>query len=70
MTELIANAPWREAVTYRDTWPHEYVLLHGDHVTPGPTTEDDLTYSPVTSNRGHALHRSEGRSLSSLGVVL
>ncbi|WP_419950139.1 hypothetical protein [Candidatus Palauibacter sp.] len=24
--ELIARAPWREAVTYRDTWPHEYVV--------------------------------------------
>ena len=24
--ELIARAPWREAVTYRETWPHEYVL--------------------------------------------
>ena len=23
--ELIDNAPWREAVTYRKTWPHEYV---------------------------------------------
>ena len=22
LTELIARAPWREAVTYRDTWPH------------------------------------------------
>lgn len=30
LTELIANAPWREAVTYRDTWPHEYVLLQKD----------------------------------------
>lgn len=28
--ELIALAPWREAVTYRDTWPHEYVLSHAD----------------------------------------
>ena len=26
--ELIANAPWREAVTYRDTWPHEYVVVN------------------------------------------
>ncbi|MCY3694044.1 MAG: hypothetical protein OXG77_02390 [Chloroflexi bacterium] len=26
LMELIRNAPWREAVTYRDTWPHEYVL--------------------------------------------
>ena len=30
LTELIAHAPWREAVTYRDTWPHEYVLLQQD----------------------------------------
>ena len=30
ITELIANAPWREAVTYRDTWPHEYVVVNRD----------------------------------------
>lgn len=30
LTELIARAPWREAVTYRDTWPHEYVLTQTD----------------------------------------
>jgi hypothetical protein len=30
LTDLIAAAPWREAVTYRDTWPHEYVLLQRD----------------------------------------
>ena len=24
--ELIDGAPWREAVTYRETWPHEYVV--------------------------------------------
>jgi len=30
LTELIDAAPWREAVTYRDTWPHEYVLLQED----------------------------------------
>ena len=30
LTELIARAPWREAVTYRDTWPHEYVLTEKD----------------------------------------
>ena len=28
--ELIARAPWREAVTYRDTWPHEYVVIQKD----------------------------------------
>ena len=27
---LIARAPWREAVTYRDTWPHEYVVIRKD----------------------------------------
>ena len=28
--ELINHAPWREAVTYRNTWPHEYVLSRKD----------------------------------------
>ncbi len=27
---LIARAPWREAVTYRDSWPHEYVVVNKD----------------------------------------
>ena len=31
LTDLIANAPWREAVTYRDTWPHEYVMSTTNH---------------------------------------
>ena len=31
LTELIARAPWREAVTYRETWPHEYVLTEKDN---------------------------------------
>ena len=30
ISELIPRAPWREAVTYRDTWPHEYVLTERD----------------------------------------
>ena len=30
LTRLIAAAPWREAVTYRETWPHEYVLTEKD----------------------------------------
>ena len=30
LMELIEKAPWREAVTYRDTWPHEYVLSDKD----------------------------------------
>ena len=28
--ELIARAPWREAVTYRNSWPHEYVVIKKD----------------------------------------
>ena len=31
LTQLIEQAPWREAVTYRDTWPHEYVLTCKDN---------------------------------------
>ena len=27
---LIAQTPWREAVTYRYTWPHEYVMVNRD----------------------------------------
>ena len=30
LMELILLAPWREAVTYRETWPHEYVLSEKD----------------------------------------
>lgn len=30
--ELIARAPWHEAVTWRDSWPHEYVMVRrGEH---------------------------------------
>ncbi len=31
LTELIAGAPWREAATYRETWPHDYVLTDRDN---------------------------------------
>ena len=31
LTDLIIAAPWREAKTYRQTWPHEYVLLQKDN---------------------------------------
>ncbi|MXZ81487.1 MAG: hypothetical protein F4Z15_09060 [Gammaproteobacteria bacterium] len=31
ITELIGRAPWREAVNYKDTWPHEYVLSGKDN---------------------------------------
>ena len=27
---LISSAPWREAVTYRNSWPHEYVVIKKD----------------------------------------
>ena len=30
LIELIDRAPWREAITFRCTWPHEYVLLQKD----------------------------------------
>ncbi len=30
IADLIGRAPWREAVTYRNTWPHEYVLSRKD----------------------------------------
>ena len=28
--ELIDSAPWREAVTYRETWHREYVMSGKD----------------------------------------
>ncbi len=28
--DLIVRAHWREAVNYRDTWPHEYVVIEKD----------------------------------------
>lgn len=31
LAEFIDRAPWREAVTYRDTWTHEYVLTYKDN---------------------------------------
>lgn len=31
LVELIELAPWREAVTYRETWPHEYILTEKDN---------------------------------------
>ena len=30
LNELIDSAPWREAVTYREKWPHEYVMSESD----------------------------------------
>ncbi len=31
LLELVERAPWREAITYRHTWPHEYVLAETDN---------------------------------------
>ena len=28
--DLINRAPWREAVMYRNSWPHEYVVIKKD----------------------------------------
>jgi len=30
LVELIDRAPWRKAVTFRETWPHEYVVIKKD----------------------------------------
>ena len=30
LVELIKLDPWREAITYRETWSHEYVLTEKD----------------------------------------
>lgn len=30
IVELVERAPWREAITYRETWPHEYVVIKKD----------------------------------------
>lgn len=30
LTEPVAKAPWRKAVTCRDAWPHEHVLSEQD----------------------------------------
>ncbi|MYE55310.1 MAG: hypothetical protein F4X34_08985, partial [Chloroflexi bacterium] len=30
LLELIGRAPWREAVTFRESWPHEYVVIKRD----------------------------------------
>ena len=44
---FIDNAPWREAVTYRDTWPHEYVVR--DQV------DDDMFEAVVKYVREHGV---------------
>ena len=34
LPELIERAPWHEAVTWRETWPHEYVFVSRDNQRP------------------------------------
>ena len=48
LTDLIAHAPWREAVTYRDTWPHEYVLSIKD----GQRELQDAIYARFLDGEG------------------
>ena len=31
LTKLIAAAPWRKAVKWHETWPHEYVVIKKDN---------------------------------------
>ena len=30
ITDLLARTPWREAATYRETWPHGCVVIQKD----------------------------------------
>ncbi len=48
LTDLISRAPWREAVTYRDTWPHEYVLSIRD----GQRELQDAIYARFLDGEG------------------
>ena len=34
LPELIERAPWHEAVTWRETWPHEYAFVSRDNQRP------------------------------------
>ena len=48
LTDLISRAPWREAVTYRNTWPHEYVLSIKD----GQRELQDAIYARLLDGEG------------------
>ena len=50
--QLIAGAPWREAVTYRETWPHEYVLINWD----GQKALLDESCERITRGKGVYCH--------------
>ena len=50
LAQLIANAPWREAVTHRETWPHEYVLTSKDGQQELLAAARFRTYQIVTGN--------------------
>lgn len=43
--QFIDTAPWREAVSYADTWPHEYVVRKD--------VDDELFMQAVTHVREH-----------------
>ena len=64
--DLIARAPWREAVSYRETWPHEYVVIQSRACWPpfagafcrsrasraGSSISPASTFSWATTNTG------------------
>ena len=50
---LIAQAPWREAVTYRDTWPHEYVFIQKDKQQDLLSAFSRVKASNATSSTRH-----------------
>ena len=50
LAQLIANAPWREAVTHRETWPHECVLTSKDGQQELLAAARFRTYQIVTGN--------------------
>ena len=55
LKELIDRAPWREAVTYRDTWPHEYVLSEKSHSLDGQEELLAAVVETVQGRRGGGL---------------
>ena len=56
LTDLIADAPWREAVTYRDTWPHDTSLREGQ---AAGTAGGGLRAFPCRGGRGLPLLQYE-----------
>ena len=52
--ELIGAAPWREAVSYRESWPHEYVVVKDDgRQEPAPALRAAaVTTAPAAATTG------------------